>query len=441
MAEGIEGLVPETDGVFDRGTSDRQVTHFSARARGGFSIQMEGGTREGKNGGPIRLALGPEVAEQVEHHGWAERGDQSEGKTADGAELLLELAGGAGLGGEVAGVVDAGGQFINEEMTVGQLKEFHGQQADEFKFFCNLPSQGQSIVGHGVGDAGGKHSAFENPVDMPIFERRKSHGPRGGIPGDEHRNLTNKGNMFLENGPGNVDLGPGGLRVGTRWKGQLSFAVVAESGGFEAGFARESWQGSGQFVRRGDDLKAWTGESGLMEKPAFPFSVLADMENGRVRKNRAKGGDLAEGFDGNIFEFIGDHIAGLGQAVQGGVVLERGGEFQVGDRRGGAGGVRVEYSDTIAHPPGRQGQHPTQLSSADDADGLAGGDHGIWRSSAMAKRAAAIAPLGPMGKVATGMPAGIWAMERSESMPRRVRPATGTPRTGRAERAAAIPGR
>jgi thiamine pyrophosphate-dependent acetolactate synthase large subunit-like protein len=82
-----------------------------------------------------------------------------------------------------------------------------------------------------------------------------------------------------------------------------------------------------------------------------------------------------------------------------------------------------------------------QLASADNAYGFAGRNHGRWRKSAIAKRAAAMAPFWPTGKVATGIPAGICAMDRSESRPRRDFPATGTPRTGMGVSAAAIPGR
>src|SRR5271165_6970893 len=50
---------------------------------------------------------------------------------------------------------------------------------------------------------------------------------------------------------------------------------------------------------------------------------------------------------------------------------------------------------------------------------------------AMASRAALVAPGLPMARVATGMPAGIWTMERRESMPFRDLLSMGTPRTGR----------
>ena len=46
-----------------------------------------------------------------------------------------------------------------------------------------------------------------------------------------------------------------------------------------------------------------------------------------------------------------------------------------------------------------------------------------------------------MANVPTGMPAGIWTMERSESTPRNTRDSTGTPSTGSTVFAAAIPGR
>ena len=52
-----------------------------------------------------------------------------------------------------------------------------------------------------------------------------------------------------------------------------------------------------------------------------------------------------------------------------------------------------------------------------------------------------MAPARPMAKVCTGIPAGIWTIERSESMPSRAFDWTGTPMTGKTVMAAAMPGR
>jgi hypothetical protein len=48
----------------------------------------------------------------------------------------------------------------------------------------------------------------------------------------------------------------------------------------------------------------------------------------------------------------------------------------VGDWAGRTGQFRIEDGDAITHAPGGQGQHSAQLSSPDDADGLAGRNHG-----------------------------------------------------------------
>ncbi len=60
---------------------------------------------------------------------------------------------------------------------------------------------------------------------------------------------------------------------------------------------------------------------------------------------------------------------------------------------------------------------------------------------ATARRAAFWAPDLPMARVPTGTPPGICTIESSESIPFRAWLSTGTPRTGRIEWAATIPGR
>ena len=57
------------------------------------------------------------------------------------------------------------------------------------------------------------------------------------------------------------------------------------------------------------------------------------------------------------------------------------------------------------------------------------------------RSAAFFAPGSPMASEPTGTPAGICAMESSESRPFKARLSTGTPRTGSVVNAAAIPGR
>ena len=59
----------------------------------------------------------------------------------------------------------------------------------------------------------------------------------------------------------------------------------------------------------------------------------------------------------------------------------------------------------------------------------------------MAKSAAFVAPASPMAKVAVGIPAGIWTIERRESIPFKHLDLTGTPKTGMVVMEAVIPGK
>jgi hypothetical protein len=63
-----------------------------------------------------------------------------------------------------------------------------------------------------------------------------------------------------------------------------------------------------------------------------------------------------------------------------------------------------------------------------------------WLKSATAKSAAFLAPAFPMANVATGIPAGIWTMDKSESRPFKLFVSIGTPRTGTVVMEATTPG-
>ena len=73
----------------------------------------------------------PEVAEQVRHRRRAQQLGRAERQAADGAQLLLELAGDAGVEGEVAGVVRARRQLVDEQLAVAREEELDAQHADD----------------------------------------------------------------------------------------------------------------------------------------------------------------------------------------------------------------------------------------------------------------------------------------------------------------------
>ena len=92
-------MAAELDGFVQRGGAESEVSHFSARAGLGFSVEVEGSTGEGEERSPIGFAMVPKITEKVEHGGGGVGRDMAEGKTTDSAELLFKLAGGASFGG------------------------------------------------------------------------------------------------------------------------------------------------------------------------------------------------------------------------------------------------------------------------------------------------------------------------------------------------------
>lgn len=169
----------ELDGLIEGGSAEGKVSHFPARAGFRFSVKVKRGSGQSEKGSPIRFPLGPEIAQDIEHGGRGGGGDIAQGKTTDGADLLLELAGGAGLGGEVTGVVDAGGKFIDPKCAVGKFKEFDREKPDEIQFFGNLFGELRCPMGGWYGNPSGKESSFEDSTPMTIFKRGVGYGVAG----------------------------------------------------------------------------------------------------------------------------------------------------------------------------------------------------------------------------------------------------------------------
>jgi len=127
----------------------------------------------------------------------------------------------------------------------------------------------------------------------------------------------------------------------------LPFAVIAEGGGFETGFARKSGEGRSEFAGGGDNFEARTGKVVLLKEFAFSFAMLADVKNFRVRKDGSDRSDLAKRFDRNIFEFIGNDVAGFGQAAERFGIIEWSGQGDIGDGSSWASEFWVENGDAV----------------------------------------------------------------------------------------------
>src|SRR6266403_52655 len=99
------------------------MAEFAAGARG-FAVEMEVRIGDGENFGGFG-----EVADEIEHGAVAGGSRGAEREAEDGAEMILKLAGDGAFDGPVAGIVDARGHFVGEELAFA-LEKFDGEDAD-----------------------------------------------------------------------------------------------------------------------------------------------------------------------------------------------------------------------------------------------------------------------------------------------------------------------
>src|SRR6185437_3843031 len=222
-----------------------------------------------------------------------------------------------------------------------------------------------------------------------------------------------------------------------------------------------------QLLRRADRVPARGGDAEPLEQALLGHAVLAGGERGERRADAAAPAarDRRQPRHRHVLPVEGHDLAAGQQPCQQTPV----GEGAVQLRRhlpGGCLARGIQAQEIQPQRIARQCEHAAELAGAHDADGHERvGARGsglpstpaVWRSRndssaaliagcllprmAAAHNAALLAPAAPMAKVATGTPAGICTMDRSESMPPRLLDGTGTPSTGTVVLAAAMPGR
>lgn len=103
---------------------------------------------------------------------------------------------------------------------------------------------------------------------------------------------------------------------------------------------------------------------------------------------------------------------------------------------------QAESSQQLAELVAKEKEEYAVLAEQMDAEARTFEQVALEHERALASQKAALtAPARPIARVPTGIPAGIWAIERSESIPLNALDCTGTPSTGTSVLAAVIPGR
>jgi len=326
----------------------------------------------GEGGLPVWFVRPPEVAEKIRHGGGAQEFGGTEGQAADGAELLFELRCHAGVDGEMAGVVGARGELVDEEGFVGLDEEFDTQDADYVERLEDGASEFAGSTGDIFGDGGGGDGQVEDMVAVAILDDAPIGVGAIGATGGDDGDFFFEFDEGFEDGGSAADGGPGGFGLLGGSDADLPFAVVTEVGGFEDGRTVQVRDGAGEFGGSRDGAEGREREAGVSEKYLLADTVLGGVEDFAFRADRGVPGGGFGGGRWDVFEFEGNNADGGSEAAHGVEVVIGGDDFEVGDLAGGSVGVGGKSVDAVAHAPCGDGEHASELSAAEDADGGAG---------------------------------------------------------------------
>src|SRR5574340_639993 len=209
-----------------------EVPHLAARARGFLAVQMQldGGVSE--QGLPVRAAVVPAVAEDVDHHHRRPQPRVAEWQAAERTHLLLELVGDAGVERVVAGVVRARGDLVDQELAADD-KELNRHHADVAELVGNGARHVASLGSDLVGDAGGDDGDVEDAVFMAVLGDREHDAFAGVAAGEHDRHLALELDEAFQHAGLAAEFAERRARFLARVDPRLALAVVAEARHFQ----------------------------------------------------------------------------------------------------------------------------------------------------------------------------------------------------------------
>lgn len=120
-----------------------------------------------------------------------------------------------------------------------------------------------------------------------------------------------------------------------------------------------------------DEGKWGYGKSVIGEEAFFAEAVLGDFEDAVAWSDGCPCFGFADGEEIDIFEFESDDIDGLGEVANGIAIFVGSDEGLMSSVACGCILFGGEDVHTIAESEGDEGEHASELASAEDADGLA----------------------------------------------------------------------
>src|SRR5580692_7528428 len=393
--------------------------------------------------------------------------------------MVLKLASHRSLDRPMPGVMDSRSHLIRQQFAFA-FKKLNRQHAHVIERFQHLAGR---ILGSLLDLRTDRWRRSQRkpqyPVAMVIFHQRVERRlPRFAAHRD-HGQFAREADKLLRNTRLFGQTVFGGFHVLRRPQNPLPLPVVTHPPGLDHCRQPYLFDRRIDVVGDGHGSKFGSADSQLQEQLLFFEAVLRGLERPGRRKNGHLLGQMLHRIHRHVLKLVGHHVQPVCE------FLERRSIRKVsrnsgGDASHGRFRRRVEKTESQSQRISRQGEHVPQLPAAEDPDAharlllLASFDNPLFSAAALdgsglartrwvwaprklrsasrmggnlppriaaASSAALMAPALPIASVPTGMPAGICAIESSESSPFNAFDSTGTPSTGSTVFEAVIPGK
>jgi hypothetical protein len=325
---------------------------------------------------PRRLRIRPEVAEEVRHGPRPTQGGGAEGEAADGAEELLELVGLAGLERDVPGVVRARRELVGQERPVTREEALHGHEPDRIEPLDDAYREAGGGRGDLVGDASRDDGDVEHVAVVGVLEGWEDAQLTRRAARDEHGELEREVDVRLEDARAAREERVRRGEVVRIVEPALALAVVAEAGRLEDGGEADARHRCVQRLAIRHEREGSDGDAEVGEEALLASAVLGDRQDRRVGTHRDVRGERRGRLCRDVLELERDDVDGGGESRQRLRIVVRLAHGEVSQREGRRVALRRPDGHAVAEASRGNGQHPTELSPAEDPDGGTGEDRG-----------------------------------------------------------------
>ena len=292
------------------GKQPGDVAHFAARARLGLAVEVDGGAGLGGEGAPF-VDIG---ADQIGHHRIAVARRLAERPAANRPNMVLELADETGIERPMAGIMDARGEFVDDQRLALALalEHLHAKHADMAERVGDLAGNLFGRDRRAVGDAGGRAADGEDAVLMHVLHRVVE-GERAVLTAhDDHRDFAFEQHQAFEQRRHVADrLERGGRRILGADR-RLALAVIAEAARLEQRRRLDARQGRAQILQPVDAGIRGDGDAEPADEILLGQAILRDGERLGLGENRRRARRRFKRLGRHVLELAGHHVDVLG---------------------------------------------------------------------------------------------------------------------------------